>query len=285
MLQVVRGFITTSVPITLVCPEQGTSHGFNLSLAAPYIALVGVLLGLLIKWRVDIAMQKRDMKRSAYMDVASALHECVRTIASLVNPKKPVAEIGEQFAVYLEPVSKAQVVADMPLSAALMDLTAFLNQVYQALALERVELDPLHRDYEYLQGRFKRVAEDIDAREADLQSNSIEGAGTQERNRHLLSHLKARFAERERLRDAMEETGKQAGATVIRICTVLAEQMREFPELNTRILNEIRKELGFAFDASTFLVLQRKNNELGQKLIAATSAKMAEITDAEKKAD
>jgi hypothetical protein len=254
-------------PVVLVCPEQQTKpKGLDPNVLAPYVALFGILAGLVWKWRTDVAMQKREMKRSAYMEVTSSITACVQTLAKLADPTASAKDLGLEFASQLSPLSRAQVVAGPRLSRALIDLTGFMQRTHYALVEERMSLDPLHQQYEFLQVRFKTVADEIDGTNNELSRCEIEGADAVRRER-LLRLLDSKMQQREQLRGLMQGIGSEAKTKSLGILRILAKQMQTYPDLLTSALGAIRKELGFPFEPDEFLKLQRQANELAQELV------------------
>lgn len=253
--------------VVLVCSEQQTKpKGLDPNVLAPYVALFGILAGLVWKWRTDVAMQKREMKRSAYMEVASSITACVQTLAKLADPTASAKDLGLEFASQLSPLSRAQVVAGARLSRALIDLTRFMQQTHYALVEERLILDPLHQQYEFLQIRFKAVADEIDDTNNELNSCAIEGDDAV-RHERLLRHIDSQLQQREQLRGLMQGIGREARTKSLDILRTLAKQMQTYPDLLTSGLGAIRKELGFPFEPDEFLKLQRQANELAQDLV------------------
>ncbi|MGN6235041.1 hypothetical protein [Dyella sp.] len=242
----------------------------------PYIALAGVLIGLLFRWWVDLQAHKRELKKSTYGELVRSLGQAVQALASAVDPVRPIREVGEKFARGLEPLTSAQVVARLPLSRALTSMHADLLRISQAVHFERAKLDPLHEAYVFLQSRFQMVANDIDRRNSELEERRVAQPDDTGHILRLQQLIAVKVAEREMIRADMISQGQKAARQVTECCKVLAEGMRGYPKLITAVIGEIRRELGFRFDQKEFLALQEQANKLARELMTASIARILE---------
>ena len=126
-------------------------------------------------------MQKREMKRSCYMDLAKAVHECMRSISGLLDPNRPVIEVSAEYTRLSSPFASAQVVADMPLSLAINGLNRFMMQLHARLVTMRSKLDPLHSQYHFLDSLIAKAQAAIDANLEEQKRFNIDGNGSAQR--------------------------------------------------------------------------------------------------------
>lgn len=237
---------------------------------APYIALAGVLVGLLFRWWADIQAHKRELKKATYTELVHSLSRAVRAISMAPDPLRPMRDVGDQFSESLAPLSAAQVVARLPLSCALTALHSELLRLSQALYFQRATLDPLHESYMFLQSRFQKVVAEIDRWEGEFEALKISQPNDVAHLRRLDALIKKKVDERERLREAMTSKGQEAAKQVAVCCTTLASGMRNYPELLTDVISQVRRELGFRFDQEGFLSLQKQANSLAQELMKSS---------------
>lgn len=274
--------LITGAPVLIVSAPASSGAVSVLSWLAPLLAVVGVLLGLAGKWWADVHMQKREMKRICYMDLAKAVHESIRSITALLDPNRPVIEVSAEYARVSAPFASAQVVADMPLSLAINGLTSFMIQLHARLATMRSKLDPLHSHYKFLDSLIEKAQEAIDANLEEQKRFNIDGNGPTQRWDALRDQFKFQQEQQDGLRNEQQKVGQQASATLQAMALALTKQMQAFPPLITEALRCVRKELGFPFDERAFLASMQAAGEVAQTTFQSALTEMSKTDEASK---
>lgn len=260
-----------SAPVVIVTSPRSPSA---LGWAAPLLAVVGVLLGLGGKWWADVHMQKREMKRSCYMDLAKAVHECIRSIAGLLDPNRPVVEVSAEYTRLSSPFASAQVVADMPLSLAINGLISFMMQLHAQMVTMRSTLDPLHSQYHFLDSLIAKEQAAIDANIEEQKRFNIEGNGSAQRWEALRSQFDFQQSQQENLIKEQQKVGQQAQAKLQAMAETLSNQMQAFPPLITETLRCMRNELGFPFDERAFLASMQTTGAAAKETVRSALTEM-----------
>ena len=268
-----------NAPVVIVTSPSSPSV---LSWLAPLLAVVGVLLGLAGKWWADVHMQKREMKRSCYMNLAKAVHECIRSISALLDPNRPVIDVSAEYTRLSSPFASAQVVADMPLSLAINGLTGFMMQLHARLVTMRSKLDPLHSQYHFLDSLITKAQVAIDSNLEEQKRFNIEENGSAQRWEALRYQFDFQQRQQESLRSDQQKVGQQAQAKLQAMAETLAGQMQAFPPLITEALRCVRKELGFPFDERAFLASMQAAGAVAQTTIRSALTEMSETDEASK---
>lgn len=283
-LSIVADALISTYPLVIVSASGASAATNTLSWLAPLLALVAVLFGLAGKWWADVHMQKREMKRSCYMDLAKAIHECIRSISALLNPSRSVVEVSAEYASSSAPFASAQVVADMPLCLAINGLIAFMLQLYSRLVLMRGQLDPLHSRYQFLDSLIARAQEAIDTNLEEQKRFNIDGHKDAQRWDALRYQFDFQWKQQEGLRNDQQKVGQEAQAKLQAMAVALTDEMQAFPPLITEALRCVRKELGFSFDEDAFLASMQTAGALAQKTVrsALTETSATDTTSAQK---
>lgn len=229
-------------------------------------------------------MQKREMKRSCYMELAKSVHECIRSIATLLDPNRPVTEASAEYARMSSPFASAQVVADMPLSSAINGVVAFMMQLHARLVTMRSTLDPLHSQYHFLDSLIEKAQVAIDANLEEQKRFNVDGNGSTQRWDALRYQFDFQQRQQEGLRNDQQRVGQQAQAKLQAMAITLADQMQAFPPLITEALRCIRNELGFPFDERAFLASMQAAGAAAQTTVQSVLTEMS-TTDAASDSD
>ena len=220
-------------------------------------------------------MQKREMKRSCYMEAAKALHECLRTITGLLDPNRKVIDISAEYARLSAPLASAQVVAGMPLCEALMALSQFMLLLQSRLLSIRRELDPLHSRYQFLDALIGKSQISIDANLEEQKRFNIEGLQDRSRWDALRYQFGFQQSQQQQLTEDQRDVGQQAQAHLNKMAEVLVDEMQSYPPLITEALKCVRSELGFSFDEGTYLKSMQEAGAIAKTTIRAALNQMA----------
>jgi hypothetical protein len=275
-LSILMGTLISSAPLVIVSVSDGAPSTSILSWLAPSLAVVAVLLGLVGKWIADVRMQKREMKRSCYMDAAMAAHGCIRSISSMLDPTRPVAEASAEYVSLSAPFASVQVVAGLPLCLAVLKLTAFLGQMHSRLVVQRSRLDPLQSQCQFLDSLIAKSQVAIEANLEELKRYHIDGHDDTQRLNTLHDHFDFLQKQQNDLDAEKRETLRQAEARSREMAQALMEEMEAYPPIITEALRCVRKELGFSFDERAFLAAMRATGALAKETFRLAVVEMDE---------
>ena len=234
-------------------------HSVGWTFVAPsLIAVIGVLIGLIGKWVVDVRMQKREMKKVAYMDTATAIQDSVRLVSLLNDLRKNAMEITSEYAKSSAVLARSMVIAGMPLTSNLIKIGKFLIELHGTLLAMRVLLDPIHGSIEPVKVKISKLKNERAILDSDFRrANIIDYADNAENNAYV---AQGEFLDLE-LSDAMAELVSLSSSVLDGLkgmAGALVAKMTEFPALYTEFLYCVRQELGFPFDKAKFLALQEE---------------------------
>lgn len=268
MLLVTSIYALASIAQTVaVSASDAASRASTLSWLAPFVAVVVVMLSLVGKWIADVHMQKREMKRSCYMDAAIAAHGCIRSISSMLNPNRPVAEASAEYASLSAPLASVQVVASLPLCLAILELNAFFGQMHSRLVVMRSRLDPLHSHCLFLDSLISKSQVAIDANLEEVKRYNLDGQDDTPRWSALQEHFDFLQEQQNGFYAEKRETVLQAQAKAREMAEAALENMQAYPPVITEVLRCVRQELGFSFDERAFLTAMQATTALAQETV------------------
>lgn len=269
-----------SAPVVIVAAPASPSSPSILSWLAPLLAVVGVLFGLAGKWWADVHMQKREMKRSCYMDAAIAAQGCIRSISSMLDPNRPVAEASAEYTGLSAPFASVQVVARLPLCLAVLKLTAFLGKMHSRMVVLRSGLDPLHSQCRLLDSFIAKTQAAIDANLEELKRYHIDGTEDPRRLETLSNQFDFLQKQQVDLHAEKSETVRKQGAKAREMAEALLEELEAYPPIITEALRCVRKELGFSFDERGFLAAMQATGALAKETYRLAVVEMDAIANA-----
>jgi len=255
-------------------PAQAAKHEWQEmwgpSVIAAFVALMGVMLPLIVKWIADRRDRRLALRRDIYLKVVDAVTEAAEALGTLADVDVPLSETMKKFGVAAAAISKAEVVAAMPLVSSL----ALLQNTTQAYL---AELMRMRVELERAQGRIKIDQKHIDDLQVQINENlakqwqmNIDGQKDgdgrfarlqgqfkflQDRqHEHHNNHL-ADFALRQKTIEAM-------GLKVM-------DMRSKMISLEARVLSLIREDLELkdGFEMEEFLSIKRDSSNAAKKFV------------------
>lgn len=235
----------------------------------PGFAFLGVIIALVWKWRGDARKRKLRMKQKLYMKVADAINEGGIVLGSMGNPAQPFDQIMGRLTSAQAPLSKAEVVAGMPLVAALATLRNSANSAVFEMLEARMSMDRLTGMIRNIDPIINQIQEKIDGNLAEQRRINIDGGHPDPQR---FARLQNDFSSLQHQQSEYIEKNN-AHYNAIKIHTLSLGQMAvkamtDLVPLQARVLELIRKELNLDSDFNKAEYLRIRNG----MTIAATEA-------------
>lgn len=233
-------------------------------------ALIGVTIPLVVKWIADKRERRLALKRDIYLKVADAVTEAGEAMGLLVSMDAPINDSMRKFSGALGAISKAEVVASMPLVRALARLERTTATFIGQLIGMRAEMEKAQGRIQINDKYIAKIQGQIDNNLAEQTQINLNGGpyddGRFDRLQKNFDFLQGQQSDYFAKNDAdYAVRQKTIGAMASRVM----DMRRHISPLQADVLSLIRKELDFmpGFDKEEYLAIKGESVEVAEKFV------------------
>jgi hypothetical protein len=244
----------------------------------PFIgALIAVAVPLVVKWIADKRERRLVLTREIYLKVMDAVTEAGEALGMVASPEVGVMEIAKKLSSAFGAISKAEVVASMPLVRSLAQLETTLGTFMAELFSKRVEMESIEGGRRATETYLAKLHEQIEANFADLSRLVADGEVSDKFNRlkETNDSLQREFGEAARANEA----NYAARQKIIEAIATRAIEMRgEIVPLHAKVIELMRHELDISgFNISDYLFIKRNRVAVAKQAIGGIQEAVTKV--------
>jgi hypothetical protein len=223
------------------------------------VALLGVLIGLWVKWRSEKHERRLAIKEKIYLKTLETIHELPIHVTSLSNPTVALKDIQLRIGEHLAIMAQTEVVATMNLIEAMADFKDLVLSKQFEMLTKRTTIE---RNKVLIEINDKQVAHNNELlsqiRKTYLKSTPEQDKRLSEEWNLLTKHSNDLLSEN----GAIFQTSMNISLEIARDANALANMLMKHKSKILKLMRKDLKELGEKFDDKKYTDIQRKTSKI-----------------------